>query len=161
MGVDPETEDLMGRPPRKLTDRIIDSHMWGRVVFIGFVMGAVTLLTIDMLLPGGLIAGSESLDVARTAGFTTLVMAQLFNAFNARSDLSSGFSHLFSNRWLWGSIVLAVVLQVAVVEVPFLQVAFGTASMTLAQWGICVGMGAVVLLAEEIVKLVRRARVSG
>ncbi|MFV0406236.1 MAG: cation-translocating P-type ATPase [Propioniciclava sp.] len=156
MGVDPVNDDVMARAPRQLNQRIIDGHMWGRILFIGMVMGAATLATIDWLLPGGLIEGTESLDVARTAGFTTLVMAQLFNALNARSDLGSAFGHLFTNAWLWGAIALAVVLQFAVVHVPFMQQAFGTTALTLHQWLLCIGMGAVVLVAEEIVKLVRR-----
>ena len=158
MGVDPEDGDVMARKPRSPDDRIIDRHMWQRVGIIGVVMGAVTLLTIDLFLPGGLIPGSDSLEVARTAGFTTLVFAQLFNALNSRSDLHSAFYHLFNNRWLWASILFAIVAQVVVVEVPLLQTAFGTASLDLAHWAITVAMASVVLWAEELVKLVRRAR---
>ena len=158
MGVDPEDGDVMARTPRSPDDRIIDQHMWQRVAFIGLVMGAVTLLTIDLFLPGGLIPGSDSLEVARTAGFTTLVFAQLFNAFNARSDLRSALVHPFNNRWLWGSVLFAIVAQVAVVEVPPLQTAFGTASLDLAHWAIAVAMASVVLWAEELVKVARRAR---
>ena len=55
MGVDPEDGDVMARKPRHPDDRIIDRHMWQRVAFVGLVMGAVTLLTIDLFLPGGLI----------------------------------------------------------------------------------------------------------
>ncbi len=157
MGVDPEDGDVMARKPRSPDDRIIDRHMWRRVVFVGLVMGAVTLLTIDLFLPGGFIPGSDSLEIARTSGFTTLVFAQLFNAFNSRSDLHSAFYHLFDNKWLWGSILFAIAAQVAVVEVPLMQTAFGTASLDLAHWATAVAMASVVLWAEELVKLVRRA----
>ena len=58
MGVDPEIDDVMARPPRRPEDRIMDRAMWFRIMFIGLVMGAATLLTIDMFLPGGAIAGS-------------------------------------------------------------------------------------------------------
>ena len=80
--------------------------MWLGILAIGLVMGVVTLLTMDIFLPGGLIEGSDSLEVARTAGFTTLVFAQLFNAFNSRSETTSAFRRLFSNRWLWASVAL-------------------------------------------------------
>ena len=89
-------------------------------------MAVVTLLTIDLYLPGGLIEGTHDLDNARTAGFTVLVFAQLFNCFNARSETTSAFRHLFVNPWLWGAIALSVLLQVAVVNLGFLNVAFGT-----------------------------------
>jgi magnesium-transporting ATPase (P-type) len=119
-------------------------------------MGTVTLLTIDLFLPGGLLPGSDSLAVARTAGFTTLVFAQLFNAFNSRSLTASALSRMFGNRWLWAAAVLAVALQVAVVQVPWLQAAFGTAALDGWHWLACVGMASVVLWAEELRKLAVR-----
>ena len=161
MGVDPEIDDVMARRPRKLTDRIIDRHMWTGILSIGLVMAAATLLTIDIFLPGGLVEGHDSLEVARTAGFTTLVIAQLFNAFNSRSETTSAFHRLFVNKWLWGAVALAFVLQIAIVEVPFLQTAFGTASMDLAHWVVCFAMASLVLWFDELRKLVWRARHRG
>ncbi|PUB25959.1 calcium-translocating P-type ATPase/potassium/sodium efflux P-type ATPase,TIGR01523 [Promicromonospora sp. AC04] len=161
MGVDPETDDVMARPPRGTNERIIDARMWTGVLSIGFVMGVATLLTIDIFLPGGLVEGNDSLTVARTAGFTTLVLAQLFNVLNSRSETTSAFHRMFVNRWLWGAIGLGVVLQVAVVQVPFLQVAFGTAGLDLAHWGVAVAMASSVLWFDEIRKLVWRARRAG
>jgi P-type Ca2+ transporter type 2C len=58
--------------------------------------------------------------------FTTLVFAQLFNCFNARSDRTSAFHHPFANRWLWGAIAVSVVLQAAVVGLSFMTEAFVT-----------------------------------
>src|SRR5690606_16459920 len=119
-------------------------------------MAVVTLLTIDLYLPGGLIEGSRELDNARTAGFTVLVLAQLFNCFNSRSDRTSAFSHLFVNPWLWAAIALSVLLQVAVVHIDFLNVAFGTAPLELGQWLVCIGMASLVLWFEEARKLLGR-----
>ncbi len=158
MGVDPEVDDVMARPPRRPGAPVIDGGTWAWFIWVGLVMGVATLLTIDVFLPGGLLPGSGSLTVARTAGFTTLVFAQLFNAFNARSLVASAFSGVFGNRWLWGAVLLGIVLQVAVVQVPWLQVAFGTASLDPGEWLVCVGMASVVLWAEEARKLVVRLR---
>jgi len=157
MGVDPETEDVMARPPRKLTERVIDAQMWAGVVEIGTVMAVVTLLTIDIYLPGGLVQGTHDLDGARTAGFTVLVFCQLFNCFNARSGTVSAFRHLFVNRWLWAAIALSVVLQVAVVHVGFLNTAFGTVPLSWDQWLVCIAMGSVVLWFSELGKLLARS----
>jgi len=161
MGVDPSVEDVMARPPRRPTDRVVDGSMWGGILLIGLVMGAAVLATIDLFLPGGLIETSlstDSLETARTAGFTTLVLTQLFNTVNSRSESVSAFRNLFVNRWLWGSIALGVVLQVAVVEVPFLQAAFSTTSLDLTHWVVCVAMASLVLWVDEARKLVHRAR---
>ena len=156
IGIDSETEDVMNRPPRSLQDRVIDPQMWAGVLLIGFVMAAATLVTIDLYLPGGLIEGDQSLDTARTAGFTVLVFAQLFNAFNARSETGTAFHRLFANPWLWGAVTLSTVLQIAVVGLPFLNDAFTTAPLSLEQWLVCTAMASVVLWVSELRKLALR-----
>ena len=157
MGVDPSNGDVMSRPPRRRDERVIDARMWSGVLQTGAAIAVVTLLTIDLYLPGGLIEGTRDLANARTAGFTVLVLAQLFNCFNARSDRTSAFSHLFANRWLWASIALAVLLQVAVVHVGWLNTAFGTVPLSLDQWALCVAMASGVLWASELRKFIVRA----
>ncbi len=160
MGVDAHGDDLMSRRPRGPDDRIIDRAMWSGVMQIGLVMALATLLTLDMLLPGGFIAGTQDLDTARTAAFTVLVLAQLFNAFNARSERASAFHGMFDNRWLWASVMLGVVLQVAVVELPVLNHAFGTVPLDMSQWLLCAALGSLVMWFSELRKLRLRRRMS-
>ncbi|WOQ17798.1 cation-translocating P-type ATPase [Raineyella sp. W15-4] len=157
MGVDPQIDDVMADPPRDPRERVIDRRMWLGIGLVGAVMGLVTLLTIDLWLPGGLVPGSHTYVEAQTAAFTTLVFAQLFNALSSRSETVSAFHRLFANRWLWASIGAVAVLQVLVVEVPFLQAAFSTAPLTLQQWLVCAAMASVVLWANEIRKAILRA----
>ena len=158
MGVDPQTEDVMNRPPRAPGDRIIDARMWSGVFMIGLVIAASTLLAIDMFLPGGLIEGHDSLTLARTAGFTTLVFAQLFNAFNSRSETTSAFHGLLVNHWLLAAVAFGLVAQVLVVEVPFLQVAFGTQSLDVTQWLTCLLLASSVLWFDELRKMLHAFR---
>ena len=156
MGVDPPPDDVMGRAPRRLTDRVIDAEMWLGIFWVGLVMAVVTLAALDLGLAGGLLGGSGEIDEARTMAFTTLVLAQLFNCFNARSDRTSAFHHLFTNRWLWGAIALSLVLQVAVVQLTFLNKAFGTSPLSVGDWMVCVALASAVLWADEAKKLVER-----
>ena len=166
MGVDPMTEDVMNRKPRKLTDRVIDGAMWGDIVYIGIIMAAVTLIGMDMHLTGGLFTdrsvaamGHDAQMVeARTMGFTILVFAQLFNAIASRSHLQSAFVGLFSNKWLWGAIGLSIVLQLLVIYVPFLNTAFGTTPLPPMAWLECIGLAFFVLVASEIRKIFLRMR---
>jgi len=158
MGVDPTTDDLMARKPRRLTDRLIDARMWFSVIQTGLVMAVITLLTMDFYLPGGLIPGAGDLTTARTAGFTVIVFTNLYNCFAARSDTTSAFVGFFANRWLWCAVALSLVLQVAVVHVPIMNIAFGTAPLALSQWLVCAGMGSGVLIYSELRKVVKRSR---
>ena len=70
-----------------------------------------------------------------------LVLAQLFNALAARSESVSALRGLGQNLWLWGAIALSALLQVAVVHVPVLQRAFGTAPLDAAAVGGVPGAG--------------------
>ena len=158
LGFDPPPPDVMDRPPRKLTDRVIDREMQLGLLFIGVVMAIATLLAIDLKLPGGLIEGTAGLDEARTAGFTVLVLAQLFNAFNSRSERASAFRGLFQNPRLFGAIALSLGLQILVVHAPFMHGAFGTVPLSASDWLLCVAIASSVLWLDELKKLiVRRA----
>jgi Ca2+-transporting ATPase len=157
MGVDPATDDLMARKPRHVNERLIDARMWSSVIQTGVVIAVVSLLTMDFYLPGGLIAGTGDLTTARTAGFTVLVFTSLFTCFTARSDTTSAFAKPFANPWLWGAVALSLTLQVAVVHVPFLNIAFGTAPLALDQWLLCAAMASGVLIYSELQKLLRRS----
>jgi magnesium-transporting ATPase (P-type) len=53
MGVGPETEDVMSRPPRSPTHRVIDTRMWIGVVTVGAVMALASLPTINRTCPAG------------------------------------------------------------------------------------------------------------
>ncbi len=156
IGAEPYANDLMSRKPRKMTDRLIDARMWRGVAYTGVVMAAVTLFTLDALLPGGLIEGDQSLDTARTGAFTVLVIAHLTNAFSARSETVSVVKGLTSNPLLWAAVAFSALLQVAVVHVPLLNKAFSTAPLSLSQWAMCIALAAVVPLAIEARKWVLR-----
>jgi P-type Ca2+ transporter type 2C len=154
LGVDPADPQIMTIPPRPRNEAVITRSMWAGIVFIGTIMAGGTLLVLDASLPGGLIEGSGSLRYAQTMAFTTLTLFQLFNIFNARSDAHTAFSGLFRNRWLWGAIVLSLLLQVAVVHVPFMQEAFSTVSLTIDDWLLCTAVASSVLWLRELSKLV-------
>jgi Ca2+-transporting ATPase len=156
LGVDPPPNDIMHRPPRRQTARVIDGAMWAGIAWIGLVMATVTLTALDLRLAGGMLGGSGEIVEARTMAFTTLVLAQLFNCFNARSDRRSAFPQMFANRLLWGAIALSMVLQVAVVQLPILNEAFDTTPLSLGDWLACAGLASVVLWADEARKLLTR-----
>jgi len=156
LGLDPPDPALMNRPPRPRHDAVITAKMWVGIVFVGVIMAASTLLVLDAALPGGLIEGSGSIRYAQTMAFTTLVMFQLFNAFNARSDERSAFDGLFANQWLWGAVIFSLLLQVVVVYVPFLQEAFSTVALGAGDWLVCAVVASSVVWVRELSKILTR-----
>jgi Ca2+-transporting ATPase len=156
LGLDPADPDVMQQQPRPQGSGVITREMWFGIVLVGVIMAVGTLLVLDASLPGGLIVGTGDMAYGRTMAFTTLMLFQMFNVFNARSDTHSVFYQLFHNVWLWGAVGLSLVLQVAVIYVPFLQSAFSTVPLRGSDWLTCVLVGSSVLWLREFSKLVRR-----
>jgi Ca2+-transporting ATPase len=156
LGVDPAAADVMSKPPRPRGEGVITHRMWIGIFFVASIMATGTLLALDASLPGGLIEGSGSMRYGQTIAFTTLMMFQMFNVLNARSDERSAFSGMFHNHWLWGAILLSIALHVAVVYVPFLQEAFSTVSLSWADWLRCTATASSVLWLRELSKIVSR-----
>ena len=158
LGLDPAVEDVMARPVRKLDERIVDRSMVATIALIGVVSAAAGLFALDLELPGGFVEGSGDIATARTMVFTTIVLSQIFNAFNARSDRVSAFVRPFDNHLLWAAAATTAALQIVVVHVPFMNKAFDTEPLDLRRWMICAGLSTSVLFADEIRKLAVRAR---
>ena len=145
----------MQQQPRPQGSGVITREMWFGIVFVGLIMAIGTLLILDASLSGGLIAGTRDLSHGRTMAFTTLMLFQMFNVFNARSDTHSFLYELFHNVWLWSAIGLSILLQIAVVYVPFLQDAFDTVALSLSDWLLCIAVASSVLWIRELSKIVR------
>jgi P-type Ca2+ transporter type 2C len=157
LGVDPADAGVMHAPPRPRGEGVITRRMWAGIVFVGVIMAAGTLLVLDASLPGGLLEGSGTMRYAQTMAFTTLVFFSLFTVSNARSDERSAFVGLFSNTWLWGAVLVSLVLQTAVVYLPFLQQAFSTVGLSVGDWLRCAAVASSVLWLRELSKVVTRA----
>jgi Ca2+-transporting ATPase len=156
LGVDAADQTLMNRPPRPRGEGVLTGRMWAGIAFVGMIMAAGTLLVLDLSLAGGLIEGAGDITYAQTMAFTTLMLFQIVNVFNARSDEQSAFRGLFQNRWLWIAVGLSLALHVAVVYAPFLQQAFSTTNLSLSDWLLCAAVASSVLWLRELSKLAIR-----
>jgi Ca2+-transporting ATPase len=156
LGLDPADDGLMEQPPRPVGEGVLTPRMWRGIVFVGVIMAVGSLFVLDASLPGGFVEGRGDLAHAQTMAFTTLMLFQIFNVVNARSDERSAFVHLFTNGWLWAAIGGSVALQVLVIYVPFLQRAFGTTVLSLGDWVFCVAVASSVLWLREANKIYSR-----
>jgi Ca2+-transporting ATPase len=165
LGIDPKDPDVMDRPPRRRGAGVLMPEDWWLLGGIGAVMMVGTLAVLDAYYPGGLFtlfaAGSapNAADEAysRTMAFTTLMMFQLYNVYNCRSNWRSAFSGFFANRWLLGAVALSLLLHVLVVYVSVLQSAFHTVPLSMRDWLLAAGVAAGLLIVMELYKLFLRA----
>ena len=147
LGLEPKHRNVLTEPPRRAKSGLIYSGMLARIAFMALIMSMLTFLVFQWQLP---LVGLEK---ARAIAFTFLVAMQWFNALNARSDRQSIFKlGFFSNRLLIGGIAIAVLLQLMVIYVPFLQNVFYTVPLTINDWGIILLLALVILVVEELRK---------
>jgi Ca2+-transporting ATPase len=136
------------QPPRHPKVGLLFAGLLLRVAFMATLMGTGVFLVFNWAIP------RMSLEEARTIAFCSMVAFEWFRAFNARSDEHTVFKlGIFRNRWLLMTIGMAVMLQLAVVYTPPLQIAFGTVSLSLGHWTIAVLAGASLFTIEETRKL--------
>lgn len=160
LGLDTPEPGLMDRPPRPPSEGIITRSMWVFVGLVGLVMMAGSLLVFDAYLPGGLIGSGWRGDVAadpirhaRTVAFTTLVLFQLFNVFNCRSQQKSALNgQFFQNGWLWLAVVGSILLQFVILYLPTFQRAFDVTPLSALDWLVAVVVASSVLLLMETIK---------
>ncbi len=153
LGVDPPARDTMDQRPRDPKAAILSSRRLSVLITYGVVMAAGTL---------GVLAWSDargSEEHALALAFTTFVLFQVFNVFNARVERASVFSRdLFTNAKLWLAIGGVVALQVAAVHFDPVQDVFGTADLALSDWAVAIGVASTILWYDELRKLVLRRR---
>jgi Ca2+-transporting ATPase len=154
LGVEPAEENVMKRPPYSSQESIFGHGM------ISFILGMGLFMSIVAVAVGVLSYRAGYADW-QTLLFTTLIFAQLALALEVRSETNSLFHiGLFSNPPMVWAILTVLVLQMAVIYVPFLQNIFGTHPLDLGGLGIAAGAGLVVLVGAEIWKWVLRRRMA-
>lgn len=147
LGMEPKVGDELKQPPRHPSVGLIYPGLFIRIMVMAILIGLGAFLIFRWA------ETRMSLDEARTLAFCAIVAFEWLMAFSARSDEHTIFKlGVFRNRALVISIGLAVLLQIAVVYVPFLQVAFKTVPLTLGDWGIVVLAAGGLFAFEEIRK---------
>jgi Ca2+-transporting ATPase len=148
VGLEPKFGDELKQPPRHPRVGLIFP---GLLLRIGLM---ATLMSVGVFLVFNWAQARMSLEEARTITFCSMVAFEWFRAFNARSDEYTVFRlGVFRNRWLLIAILVAVMLQLAVIYVPFLQVAFNTVPLGIDRWGIALIGGGALFVIEEIRKV--------
>ena len=171
LGVDPgDGKALMKHPPRKERESLFARGGMGCTCFYGILIAAISLTAYSLpVLPllaeaadlkewAGIIRGGLTSDAfllrGQTYAFTVLGMSQLFHAIGMRDVNRSVFAMKpLENKVMLLAVGMGVLLQMAVTEIPFLNVQFGTAPLSLAEWGILTLLASLPLVAHEIIAL--------
>ncbi|MGH7322448.1 MAG: cation-translocating P-type ATPase, partial [Candidatus Rokuibacteriota bacterium] len=129
LALEPSDPDVMKQPPRDPRQPLVNTHFIGLIAWQGLLLAGVTLTAFFV---GMRWYGTEGTGLrhAVTMGFMTLASAQIFHAFNARSQRRSALPRPFANAWLWAAVLACLILQLAAIYWPFLGVVLHTVPLT-------------------------------
>ena len=153
LAAEPEEKGVMRRPPRPPQESVFAHGMWQHMLWVGLLIGGLTLLAQAVALYGGSAHW-------RTMAFTVLTLSQLAHVLAIRSEQESLFRQgIASNLPLLGAVVFTFALQMATIYVPFMNVALNTDPLTPGELCFSLALSSVVFFAVEAEKwLVRHGR---
>ena len=152
LGVEPARSGIMQERPRSKEAAILSTQRLWRIGLYGATMAVGTLA----VYAWGLTTPGEE-EKATTLAFTTFVLFQFFNIFNARTEHGSAFNaQLFSNPKLWLALFAVVALQAVAVHWGPAQAIFDTVDLTSIEWAVAVAVASSTLFFEEARKLLLR-----
>jgi len=148
---EPAEPGTMSRPPRPPDQNIFAHGMWQHIIWVGLFVGGISIAAMAWAI-------SREAAHWQTVVFTVLTVSQLFHSLAVRSESASLFRiGLFSNLPMLGAVMFALLLQVAVIYTPALNVIFYTQPLPMFDLAVCLALSSLVLFAVEIEKwLVRR-----
>lgn len=144
LALDAARPGIMDEPPRMRDEPILPLFRLVKIIAFGVTMMVGTLAVLYYGWHAGM--GERAI----TLGFTTFVLFQVFNVFNARVERGTAFNRrFFENPMLWASLGGVVVLQAIAVHWQPAQEIVGTSAMTMEDWGIAISVAASILVLEE------------
>lgn len=149
LSVDHAAKNIMSRKPIDPNQGIFTRAFTAKITIQALIIGGVTIAAY-------MIGLQHSIDTARTMTFAVMIFSQFTMIFSIRSGNGWFTERLFSNRWLWATIVLVTGLTLLVMLVPAMQSLFNLTALTATQWWIVVGLSIGVLGLSEFSKIFTR-----
>lgn len=169
LGMDPGDPDVMKQKPRNPKESFFARGAGLRSILGGVLIGILTLVAFyyglwehnytfsNISASLGTEEFEYALTYARTMAFVVLAASQLFYSLSMRSTTKSIFQvGLFKNKYLIGSIIVGLFLQLLVISVPFFAKAFEVQFLSLNDWGLVFILALIPLFVNEIVKVFMR-----
>ena len=128
LGLEPPEKDIMNRKPINKKKGLFADGLWNKIIVEGLLIGILTIVSFSI---GYKYYG---LEVARTMAFISIGLLELVHSFNVKSEKSIFKSGLFKNKYLIGSFILGIFIQIIVAIIPNLANIFNLVPLNLTQW---------------------------
>ena len=145
LAFEPQESGIMQRPPRPPRQAILDTEIIGRIISVSVLL----LIGAFGLFQWALLQG-EPLEVARSLAVTLFVVVQSLFLLNCRGRHTSLWRMpILSNPWIWLGLALMLMAQLAFLYVPWMNLLFQSAPLSLEHWLLMGLYGAWVMLMVE------------
>ena len=157
LGMEKSEADIMKQAPRDPREGIFAGGMGFDVFFQGFVVTVLVMISyiVGHYIESGVWEFVNSPD-GTTMAFLTLSMVEICHSLNMRSRRGSIFTMKTGNAFLYGAMIVSLVLTTAVIEVPFLAKAFEFTPIDLHEYAIALGLAVMIIPIMEVVKFIQR-----
>ena len=153
IGMEEADDSVMNEKPRPKNEGFFaNGYIW-KICVEGVIIGGVTLVA---YLLGNLVFKSHML--GQTMAFLTLSSTQLFHAYNVKSKHSVFSLKSYKNKFMNFAFIAGFLLQIIVIYTPGIRDLFEFEPLNIVQFGICMGLSLVMVVIQEIVKLVKRIK---
>lgn len=144
--------DIMNRPPRQPNENIFSGGLGRHIIIVAIVMTALTLGVQWYSFHSGL-------EHWQTMVFMNLSIAQLGHIMAIKSNTQSIFGkELFTNTPLLLTVLGTLILQIAIIYIPFMQDWLHTQPLTLNELALCASTALIIIMIVEAEKLLRRKK---
>ena len=157
LGTEKAEDDIMKRSPRNSKESIFYGGVGVDIIWQGFMIAIITIVAyaVGHYIESGVWEFVNSSD-GMTMAFLTMSMAEIFHSFNLRSRRKSIFNIKGQNKFLWGAMLISILLTLAVIYIPFLSNAFGLESISIVEYCISILISFTVIPIVEVVKFFQR-----
>ncbi|MGX7150515.1 HAD-IC family P-type ATPase [Enterococcus ureasiticus] len=152
LGFEPLAKNGMDKPPRNPKENILDRYAVFRIVYVSLLLAAL-----GFLVNGFLEGRNASEAVMQTTLITTIVFGQVFYMINCREIYKFSINKsILSNKVLWLSLLVLIILQALLIYTPIMHLALGTAAIGWPYIKLALLSGLVVFVVVELEKLITR-----
>lgn len=149
LAFEPSEQDVMRRPPRLPTEKLLTGFFVWRVIFVSILMatGALSLFFLELT------SGRDTL-TASTLAVNAVVFSEMFYLINSRRIHASILNRdgLLGSPHCLVAILFCILLQMVFTYVPLMQTLFSSVALVWVDWLKVLGVGIMVFLIAELEK---------
>ena len=159
LGLEKGEPNIMKRKPRDQKEGIFSNGVGAAVINQGVMVTVLTLIAYWLGYSGILELGAieDKFKAGTTMAFLTMSMAEIFHAYNMRSQFHSIFKLKTHNIALFGAMIFSLILSTAVIAIPALRTLFHFEAITIAEYAVALGLAILVIPIVETVKAITSA----